>query len=129
MSNPSTNILNCFGGQASACLGGSMGAGFGWQDVDVWKFGVQYAPSPAWVLRAGYNRSDNPIASRDVTLPASSADGTVSTAPDFSRFMFSPAKACGLPRNSETSIWSSEMPGCSVRCAMRLSESPDLTRT
>ena len=68
VSNPSTNILNCFGGQASACLGGSMGAGFGWQDVDVWKFGVQYAPDATWVLRAGYNRSDNPIAARDVTF-------------------------------------------------------------
>ena len=68
VSNPSTNILNCFGGQADACLGGSAGAGFGWQDVDVWKFGVQYAANANWVLRAGYNRSDNPILARDVTF-------------------------------------------------------------
>ena len=42
--------------------------------------------------------------------------------------MLSPMKACGLPRNSDTSIWSSEMPGCWVRPAMRLSESPGRTR-
>lgn len=68
VSNASTNILNCFGGQASACLGGSSGAGFGWQDVDVWKFGVQYSPDAKWTVRAGYNRSDNPITARDVTF-------------------------------------------------------------
>ncbi len=68
VSNPSTNILNCFGGQASACLGGGDGAGFGWQDIDVWKFGVRYSPDATWTLRAGYNRSDNPIGARDVTF-------------------------------------------------------------
>ena len=68
VNNPSTNILNCFGGQSSACLGGSSGAGFGWQDVDVWKFGVQYSPDATWTFRAGYNRSDNPITARDVTF-------------------------------------------------------------
>lgn len=68
VNNPSTNILNCFGGQAGACLGGGAGAGFGWQDIDVWKIGVQYAAGPNWTLRAGYNKSDNPIAARDVTF-------------------------------------------------------------
>ena len=52
----------------SACLGGSNGAGFGWQDVNVWKFGVQYTINPAWTVRAGYNHSDNPIEARDVTF-------------------------------------------------------------
>ena len=49
-------------------------------------------------------------ASAAVTLRTASAEGTVSTEPAFSRFMLSPAKACGLPRNSETSIWSSDTP-------------------
>ena len=35
VNNPSNVILQCAGGDASACLGGSNGAGFGWQDVDV----------------------------------------------------------------------------------------------
>jgi long-chain fatty acid transport protein len=52
----------------STCLGGSNGAGFGWQDVDVWKLGVQYQINPQWTVRAGYNHSDNPIEPRDVTF-------------------------------------------------------------
>ena len=49
-----------------APLGASNGPGFGWQDVDVWKLGVQYKYSQQLTLRAGYNHTDNPIQSRDV---------------------------------------------------------------
>jgi long-chain fatty acid transport protein len=71
VSNPSSQIFACVNPQGpdpSACLGGSNGAGFGWQDINVWKIGVQYALSPAWTLRGGYNHSDNPIRSQDVTF-------------------------------------------------------------
>lgn len=68
VTNPSALILNCFGGQASACLGGSNGAGFGWQDINVWKIGVQYQVNEQWTLRGGYNRSDNPVQPADVTF-------------------------------------------------------------
>jgi long-chain fatty acid transport protein len=57
--NPSTN---------QAPLGASGGPGFGWQDVNVYKLGVEYAVNPALIVRAGYNRSDNPIQPRDVTF-------------------------------------------------------------
>jgi long-chain fatty acid transport protein len=66
--NPSSLLLNCVGGDASACLGGSNGAGFGWQDVDVWKLGVEYRHTDKLTLRAGYNHSDNPIQAKDVTI-------------------------------------------------------------
>lgn len=66
--NPSSRILNCFGGDAGACLGGSGGAGFGWQDIDVWKLGVQYKVNDAWTVRFGYNHTDNPIRAEDVTF-------------------------------------------------------------
>jgi long-chain fatty acid transport protein len=66
--NPSSLLLNCAGGDVSACLGGSNGAGFGWQDVDVWKLGVEYRYSDQLTLRGGYNHSDNPIQSKDVTI-------------------------------------------------------------
>ena len=59
VSNPSTN---------QAPLGADNGPGFGWQDIDVYRLGVQYRIDPTWTVRAGYNRSDNPIMSRDVTL-------------------------------------------------------------
>lgn len=49
-------------------LGADNGPGFGWQDVDVWKLGFEYAYSTALVLRAGYNHGDNPIRSQDVTF-------------------------------------------------------------
>jgi long-chain fatty acid transport protein len=49
-------------------LGGDDGIGFGWQDVDVIKLGIEYAYSKNLTLRAGYNHGDNPIKSRDVTF-------------------------------------------------------------
>jgi long-chain fatty acid transport protein len=58
--NPSTNN--------QAPLGAENGPGFGWQNVDVWKLGVEYAVSSALTLRAGYGHSDNPILARDVTF-------------------------------------------------------------
>jgi len=57
--NPSTN---------AAPFGADNGPGFGWQDVDVWKLGVQYKYSQQLTLRAGYNHTDNPIQARDVTV-------------------------------------------------------------
>ena len=59
VSNPSTN---------QAPLGSANGPGFGWSDIDVWKIGVQWKANPALTLRAGYNRSENPIQPRDVTF-------------------------------------------------------------
>ena len=58
-----------FGGQTRAnCLGGSNGAGFGWQNVNVWKVGVQYMLNDSWTLRAGYNHTAEPdhVAGRHV---------------------------------------------------------------
>jgi long-chain fatty acid transport protein len=66
--NRSDLLLQCAGGDRNACMGGSNGAGFGWQDVNVVKLGVQYTIDERWTVRAGYNHSDNPIESRDVTF-------------------------------------------------------------
>ena len=57
--NPSTN---------QAPLGASNGPGFGWQDINVYKFGIAWLASPGLTLRAGYNHGDNPIQARDVTF-------------------------------------------------------------
>ncbi|MBN8766366.1 MAG: outer membrane protein transport protein [Thiobacillus sp.] len=59
IANPSTNM---------AQLGADNGPGFGWQDIDVWKLGIEYKYSQQLTLRAGYNHSDNPIQARDVTF-------------------------------------------------------------
>jgi long-chain fatty acid transport protein len=68
VSNSSRLLLQCAGGNLANCLGGSDGAGFGWQDVDVFKLGVQWQQSPSLTLRAGYNLSDNPIRGEEVTI-------------------------------------------------------------
>ncbi|MEA3641684.1 MAG: outer membrane protein transport protein [Lamprobacter sp.] len=46
---------------ARYCLGGSKGAGFGWDDMTIFKLGVQYAVNDKLKLRAGYSHGDNPI--------------------------------------------------------------------
>lgn len=42
-------------------LGDDDGPGFGWDDVKVWKLGVEYKMTPKMTLRAGYSRASNPI--------------------------------------------------------------------
>jgi long-chain fatty acid transport protein len=66
--NPSSNLAGCFGGNVANCLGGSAGAGFGWRDINVVKVGFEYEYSQRLTLRAGYDRSQNPIRSSDVTI-------------------------------------------------------------
>ena len=61
VSNPVSNLLVL--GQP---LGSDNGPGFGWDDIDVWKFGVEYKHSPQWTLRAGYSHNDNPINGSDL---------------------------------------------------------------
>ncbi|MDP2266612.1 MAG: outer membrane protein transport protein [Thiobacillus sp.] len=42
-------------------LGANNGPGFGWDDIDVWKLGVEYKYTPKLMLRAGYSHTDSPI--------------------------------------------------------------------
>lgn len=64
IANPSTNTPIAGLGP----LGSAAGSGFGWSDVNVIKLGVQWQATSQWTLRAGYNKTDNPIQSRDVTF-------------------------------------------------------------
>lgn len=68
LGSPPPAAGTCLAGNSSACLGGSNGAGFGWQDVDIWKLGIEYRYSDQLTLRGGYNHSDNPIQAKDVTI-------------------------------------------------------------
>ncbi len=47
-------------------LGTNNGAGFGWDDADIFKVGVQWKPDDHWTLRAGYSYTDQPIDSSEV---------------------------------------------------------------
>jgi len=42
-------------------LGNDEGAGFGWDDMTVYKFGVQWQSSPEWTWRLGYSVANQPI--------------------------------------------------------------------
>ena len=55
-------------GYPPVALGTPNGSGFGWKDINVWKFGGEYRYDKQWTFRAGYNHSDNPIQSRDVVF-------------------------------------------------------------
>lgn len=41
-------------------LGGEEGLGFGWEAINVYSIGLQYAASDKWTLRAGYSDADEP---------------------------------------------------------------------
>lgn len=66
IANPSTNLLFCGPASPSSCLGGENGPGFGWDDVDVFKIGMEYRPNPGMALRAGYSYNTSPLNARDV---------------------------------------------------------------
>ena len=47
-------------------LGTSNGAGFGWQDMTIYKLGYQWSTSPEWTWRVGYSTTDQPIPDSEV---------------------------------------------------------------
>jgi len=65
--NPVMNLNNCLGGDFNSCLGGDTGPGFGWDDVDVWKLGIEFKHNQQWTFRAGYSHTDSPINGGDFT--------------------------------------------------------------
>ena len=73
--NSIANIFACptagLGGtDFEACLGGGNGAGFGWDDVTVYKFGTQWhlSATPRWTWRAGFSKTDHPIDASETLL-------------------------------------------------------------
>lgn len=51
---------------ASSPLGTDDGAGFGWEDINVLKFGVEYAGVDTWTFRGGYSHTDQPVPNSEV---------------------------------------------------------------
>ncbi|NNM13207.1 MAG: hypothetical protein HKO58_02685 [Gammaproteobacteria bacterium] len=52
----------------AGCLGGANGAGFGWDDMTVFKLGAQWGGSNGWTWRAGYSHGEQPISENEVTF-------------------------------------------------------------
>jgi long-chain fatty acid transport protein len=73
VSNPISNLFGCptagaGGKDLESCLGGSRGAGFGWDDMDVYKFGIRWNVNSDLTLRAGFSHGKQPIAATQVTF-------------------------------------------------------------
>ena len=69
VSNDFQRLFQCpaLGGpNVEACLGGDDGAGFGWDNIDVFKFGLQWQTTPKATWRFGYSHTDQPIDSDQV---------------------------------------------------------------
>lgn len=45
----------------SGLLGADNGLGFGWEDIDTYRFAMVYKHSDKWTLRGGYSYNDSPI--------------------------------------------------------------------
>jgi long-chain fatty acid transport protein len=71
IANPVDGLLSPTGcgftaGDTTQCLGGSNGAGFGWQDMTIVKLGYQWAGTNGWTWRAGVSKGDQPILKNQV---------------------------------------------------------------
>ena len=69
VSNPISKLGNCnpMTSTGAGCLGGSDGAGFGWEDMQVIKLGYQWiAGKMTW--RVGYSTGDQPIPESEVVF-------------------------------------------------------------
>jgi long-chain fatty acid transport protein len=60
IADPSTNVL------LGIPFGASNGSGFGWHDINVYKFAAEWRATPIWTFRAGYSYNDSPLNTRDM---------------------------------------------------------------
>jgi long-chain fatty acid transport protein len=56
------------GTDLSSCLGGENGAGFGWEDMTVYKAGLAWSNGDDWTLRFGYSYGKQPIPESQITF-------------------------------------------------------------
>lgn len=69
VSNDIQTLFNCptLGGtDLESCLGGDNGAGFGWDNMDIYKIGVDWKVRDKMTARFGYSHTDSPISSDQV---------------------------------------------------------------
>jgi long-chain fatty acid transport protein len=72
VSNGIENLFNCpiwpGATDLEGCLGGKRGAGFGWEDMTVYKLGAAWDYSDTWTWRAGISTTDQPIPKDQMTF-------------------------------------------------------------
>jgi long-chain fatty acid transport protein len=67
INNPSTNILTA-GINPANLLGGPDGPGFGWDDINIVKFGAEWRATQRLTFRGGFAYNEGPFSSRDVEV-------------------------------------------------------------
>jgi long-chain fatty acid transport protein len=114
--NSISNIFACptagqGGMDLSSCLGGNNGAGFGWDDMTVYKAGMKWKAGEDWTWRFGYSYGKQPIPSSQMTFnilaPATieshlTAGFTLNRTPNRDlnvSFMYAPNKKVSGPQN------------------------------
>ena len=53
-------------GPGSGLLGANNGLGFAWNDINVYRFGLQYRVNDDWTIRSGYSWNDSPIPNKEI---------------------------------------------------------------
>ena len=71
--NSIANIFSCptagVGGMnLEGCLGGNQGAGFGWDDMTIYKVGMKWSNNEDFTWRLGYSYGEQPIPSSEMTF-------------------------------------------------------------
>jgi len=71
--NPIQNLFACptagqGGTDLQSCLGGSRGAGFGWQNMTAYKLGLRWRMDDDWTWRFGVSHGTQPIPSSQITF-------------------------------------------------------------
>jgi len=94
--NSFSNLFNCptanpMATDTSYCLGGKNGAGFGWEDMTIYKIGGQWSSGNSWTWRAGYSYGEQPITESEMVFNIL-APGVME---DHSTFGFSKGLASG----------------------------------
>ena len=67
INNPSTKILTA-GLNPANLLGGPDGPGFGWDDINIVKFGAEWRATQRLTFRGGFAYNEGPFSSRDVEV-------------------------------------------------------------
>jgi long-chain fatty acid transport protein len=73
IANSITNLFSCptagqGGTDLSSCLGGDNGGGFGWDDMTIYKAGIEWNNGSDWTWRAGYSHGSQPIPDTEITF-------------------------------------------------------------
>ena len=76
LGNGIENLFACGGGDASSCLGGSNGAGFGWDDMTIIKLGYEWSVDDM-VYRVGISNGSQPIPGGGQTTPPPNGSQTL----------------------------------------------------